>query len=230
MNTSLKKIFKNIDRSYGRFSVVRHGFWFVDIPRTSSSSIRIELGNRFGRAYGKRNVIGSQHSSSQIFSDHIPAREMRAFFGSSKWNRIFTFTIVRNPWDRTCSMYHYRHKVNSIPKEWSFRDYVLKLAKADYKSKFFEYYGFRFGADEYILGENGKIIVDFIAKYENRANDIQLIASRLKLDDLGKIRFQSAKPRETHYSEYYDQETREIIRRLYSKDIELFGYEFHSQP
>jgi hypothetical protein len=218
-----------LKKAYGCLSIVRHGFWFVDIPRTSSSSLRSEFGKHFGRVYGKKNLIEKEHATSQIFVDHIPAREMRSLLGNSIWKRIFTFTIVRNPWDRTHSMYNYRQKVFGIPREWSFRDYVFALEGASCESEFFEYHGYRYGASEYVLGDNGEIIVDFIARYENRSHDLKMIASRLKLDDFGGLCIQMATPKDKHYSEIYDVETREIIRRLYAKDIDLFGYEFYDK-
>ena len=221
-----RRALKTIDRAYVRFMIVRHGFWFVDIPRTSSSSIRSELGKRFGKAHGKRNIIEKEHSSNQFLPDHMPAREMRDFLGHSKWNRIFTFTVVRNPWDRICSMYHYRRKMGNIPGAWGFRDYVLALGKASLKNEYFSYHGYRYGASKYVLGEDGEIIVDFIAKYENRLHDLQLIASRLNFRELGQLHIQSAAPRNRNYSEFYDSETREIIRSLYKEDIELFDYKF----
>ncbi|MAE65691.1 MAG: hypothetical protein CMJ18_15590 [Phycisphaeraceae bacterium] len=126
-------------------------------------------------------------------------------------------------------MYFYRQKIRDIPGEWSFRDYVLELAEATPETRFFEYHGYRLGASEYVLGANGEIIIDFIAKYENRSRDIRRISSRLNLDDFGSLRIQGARPDESGYSGFYDSETREIIRRRYAKDIELFDYEFDGQ-
>ncbi len=215
--------------AYGRFSIARHGFWFVDIPRTSSSSIQYDLYKHFGIAYGKKSVIEKRYATPQIFKNHLPAKKMSALLGNSIWESIFTFTMVRNPWDRTYSMYNYRQKRGGIPKEWSFRDYVLALGKSSSETKFFRAHAFRYGASEYVLGENGEIIVDYIAKYENRSHDLQIISSRLNIDRLGELSIQSASPKNKHYSKFYDAETSGIIRNLYAKDIELFDYQFDDE-
>ena len=122
----LKKIYQPALNLYGCHSIRKNGFWFVDIPRTSSSSIRSELGKHFGRAYGKTNVNEREYQTPQIFRDHITARKMKALLGNKTWESIFTFTIVRNPWERIFSMYHYRkkrsfftimvHRKNSLPR------------------------------------------------------------------------------------------------------------------
>jgi hypothetical protein len=76
------------------------------------------------------------------------------------------------------------------------------------------------------LGDKGEVIVSFIAKYENRSHDLNFIASQIKLDTFGELSIQAASPENKHYSQFYDAETKEIIRRLYAKDIELFDYEY----
>lgn len=232
----IKKIIRSI---YGRLFIVRDGFWFIDIPRTSSSSIRVELGEKFGKVHGKAikaslvgsSLVGSNDVTQQLFLAHTTAKEMRGFLGSAAWNKIFTFTVVRNPWDRTCSMYHYRKRIGNINPEWSFQDYVFELAKAKHDTQYFEYHGYRFGACDYILGDNGEVIVDFVAKYENRVHDLKIIASRLGLEveDFGELKILEAKPKGVHYSEFYDSEMQNIVGEVYSKDIELFNYSFDDE-
>jgi len=71
---------KRLEVQLARLSILRHGFWFVDIPRTSSSAIRAELGARFGRAYGKRKAE-SGYATEQVFDDHVTAFVMREALG-----------------------------------------------------------------------------------------------------------------------------------------------------
>ena len=216
---------------YAIFQIRRHGFWFVDIPRTSSSSIRAELGKFYGIPYGKSNTFDKKHSSPQIFKDHLPAKRMRQILGPEIWDRIFTFTFVRNPWDRIVSIYNWRRKIGKISHELTFRDYILELKRAHRGTggDLFNYYGHYYGSCDYILGKNDEIIVDFIGKYENRERDIKEIARQIGFKELGNLVTQEASPSRKHYSEYYDELTREIVEQIYRKDLDLFGYEFEQK-
>ncbi len=231
-NLLIKKIFK--EEAFGNPSkiiegykqILQGGFWFVDIPRTSSSSIRVELGKRFGEAHGKFDLIEKKHAIEPLFKNHIPAQEMSSFLSYSKWDKLFTFTVVRNPWDRTHSLFRYLQKDNRF-LGWSFREYITTLEKCyKKKEKPFRHHSIRYGAYDYIVGEDGEIIVDYIARYETRDEDLLKISSRLGIEELGKLSIQKCSPKDRHYSEFYDEKTRDIIYRVYSKDIELFGYEF----
>ncbi|MEQ9484597.1 sulfotransferase family 2 domain-containing protein [Coleofasciculus sp. F4-SAH-05] len=143
---------------------------------------------------------------------------------------MFTFTLVMNPWDRMVSFYLYRKKRGNLPDEVSFRDYILQFNSPRYKrakslhSLPFYYYGLA----EYILDKNDKIIVDFVGKYESRETDIKTISQRLDCPSLGHLCLQKAKPLEMHYSQFYDEETKNIVGRVFAQDIELFGYRFES--
>jgi len=226
------KIKRKLSSTYSQYSIKRNGFWFIDIPRTSSSSIRSELGTKFGMTYGKKNVIEKEYYTKQILTDHITAEKMRDILGEATWEKIFTFTIIRNPWDRVYSMYNYRKKVKNIPETTNFKDYVHCLEQAIIGDGVepldidFKYHGFRYGVAEFIMGENGDVLVDHIVRYENREHDLKKIATQLNFPELGKRFIQKATPSNKHYSAVYDLETKEIVQKLYKKDIEMFDYKF----
>jgi hypothetical protein len=214
------KFLAKLQVQYGIHTIKKNGFWFVDIPRTSSTSIRSEL----GKAYGKASVIEKKHATKQIFKDHTPAIEMQNILGKKDWESLFTFTLVRNPWDRVLSIYNYRKKVDSIPHHISFEEYVTGLIYMN--EKYFSYYGYRYSALDFITGKNGELLVDYIGKFENRVSDLNYISDRIKCKSLGALVVQKASVKNTHYSEYYTPKTKEIIANIYSKDIEKFNYKF----
>ena len=207
----------------------RHGFWFVDIPRTSSSSIRAELTSHFGNVHGKLKLFEEEYAAESVFPGHQPARKMRHVLGDSAWRDIFTFTVVRNPWDRAVSLFAYRRRVGDIPGEWTFREYVRRLAEADSTTEGFKYYGYRWGASDFIVDDDGQIIVDYVARFETRSDDLKVIGGRIGLDRLGDLAIQGTS-QGLHYGQSYDSETADVIRNLYRRDIELFGYEFEPEP
>ena len=71
---------------------------------------------------------------------------------------------------------------------------------------------------------NGEILVDYIIKFENLNRDWNNM-----FEDIGYEVPQLPvlnKYKHKHYSEYYDNETREFIGWLFKKDIDAFGYKF----
>ena len=221
--------FKKIKTIYGIIQIRRRGVWFIDIPRTSSSSIKAELGRLYGSTYAKLNIADKHYGARAIFPDHLTAYKMRKILGHKLWEGIFTFTFIRNPWDRMLSLYFHRKDIaKKIPQNMSFRDYILQFNSPRYNCKISPFYRhqFHYGASEFILDDNDNIIVDFIGRYENRAEDIKKIGSKIDCPDFGSLHLQKANKSNRHYSEYYDKETSDIISRVFRKDIELFGYSF----
>lgn len=225
----LNRIKKRLERANIKMQILRNRFWFVDIPRTSSSSIKVELAKRYGVIYGKSNLIERKYSTKLCMPDHIPSIKMKEFLGPVLWNTVFVFTFVRNPWDRMVSHYFYRKKIGQIPSDMRFRDYVLELNESIGSGRFRKHYHY-YGLSNYILGDRGEVICDFIGRYENRDRDIREIAKTIGFEELGNLRIQKASPTDKHYSEYYDEESRDIIRSLYKTDIELFDYDFELKP
>jgi hypothetical protein len=222
-----------VDGDVVRESVIASGVWFVDIPRTSSSSIRVDLARRFGEVHGKKNVLG-EAGRTAVFRSHVPARLMREFIGADAWSRLFTFSIVRNPWARIRSLYHFRRLRENIPASWSLGDYVHALRHADADSPFFKFDGFRYGCVDYLMDEEGHPLVTHTIRYEERAAALARIGRQLGCAHLGRQIVQQASPAVlslmpgVDVDAAFDFETAAIIGERYHADVETYGYSFEA--
>ena len=64
---------------------------------------------------------------------------------------------------------------------------------------------------------------DFIGKVETYQQDWDSIRDRLDCDiDLPHLN----KSERTHYSNYYNTETKDAVYKIFNDDIKTFGYEF----
>lgn len=209
-------------------AVRRQGFWFVDVPRTSSTAVRLELARKFGPVNDKLNVLGETSAVKQMLGDHIRARRMRQNVGPDIWDRIFVFSIVRNPWDRISSLFFYIKKLGHLPEDMEFSDFILQLETATADTPCFEHRTRRLAAADYLIDADGKLIVDYIVRFENREEGLREVAQKIGFPELGQKQAQKASPTGRHYSSYYNTRTRDIVAKRFAIDLEMFGYEFEN--
>jgi len=135
----------------------------------------------------------------------------------------FKFCFVRNPWDRLVSLFFYRelHK-----KYESFQQFCLALKDHEiepiglYNSKLNSQFNDQVS---WIIGQNGRLLVDFIGRYERIEEDFRKICRIIGI----RKRFPHRNStKHANYREYYDAATIEIVRQRYRRDIEFFGYDF----
>ena len=153
---------------------------------------------------------------------HWTYKECIDNYGEEVWNSYFTFSFVRNPWDRIISwiLYSDRMKNNINPNEQHLPDEDVRIRLKNPKP----YWAKNTYMSLLGIKPNKKHKLDFIGKTENMKNDLNFIRDKLKIQKDIKI-FNKTKRRK-HYTEYYDDNTMRSIGELFKDDIEYFGYKF----
>jgi len=207
-------------------SVQQTGFWFVDIPRTSSTSIRALLGERFGFPHGKRNTFGQvpRTPMSWLLVNHTPASVARIVIGEELWDRLTTFAVVRHPctWARSLYLYTQRYETLGVPKETSFLRFleiVEERVRVPLGNRMV--YPINLKQSDYIFADEVPL-VKHILHFEDRNAVEGFFRQSLGLADfdLGKTMASGAD------NGSVDTSGREkaIIRSLFHEDFERLGY------
>jgi hypothetical protein len=130
-------------------------------------------------------------------------------------NDYFRFSVVRNPWDRFISGWKYLRAT----RDRSLRDVLNNLPQEGH-----DYRHLTRPQHSILYDDSGRLIVDHLIRFESLQQDFDKVC-----DLIGRPRSvlpHSNRGRRSHYSEYFDQETQEVFRRHFEKDIELFGYQY----
>jgi hypothetical protein len=180
---------------------------YYSIPKSASTFVRSTL---FPDSYGLSSKTLKQPCQYSIKSS------------KSLDKKYFSFTFVRNPWSRMVSNWVY-FTSNKL------RIHQMKLSGHDL-SKYFKFKDFvrlsvsfnnhHWQPQHLFLGSN----LDYIGKVENLNQDWFNVCKELNLSNLPVKKVNTTNHK--HYTEYYDDETREIVAEKYAKDIEYFGYKF----
>tara|TARA_B100001964_G_scaffold87320_1_gene98270 strand:+ start:4855 stop:5544 length:690 start_codon:yes stop_codon:yes gene_type:complete len=183
---------------------------FVHIPKTAGTSISMAL-------------LGIDVPS------HLTIHDYKILFGGVKIKNFFKFTFVRNPWDKILSSYIF---LKSMPVDKfpackivrNYSDFNIFVKSWINEDNIFLNHHF-WPQYHFICGRNLKPNVDFIGYFENLYEDYDYVRHKLNMG--GELAHLNKSIKTSNdYHDYYDSETKEIIRNVYEKDIELFGYEF----
>jgi len=126
----------------------------------------------------------------------------------------FVFAVVRNPWDRFISGWKYLAKTSNRPLNEIFEN--LPRKGHDYRHLV------RPQLDT-LVDRDGKFVPDFVIRYEKLSEGFDEVCRRLGVRlSLPHLNSGSHDP----YWTYYQDRTRELVQKLFAKDIEFFGYRF----
>jgi len=142
------------------------------------------------------------------------------------WNSYYKFTVVRNPWDRVVSEFHWRHSLSHRKPSSDFKEFILYCKKRidDKTNKANDIYWTHAQTQKsFITDHDNNIILDDIFRFENITEDVNTIG--VKLGITMKLHLYNTS-KHTNYKDYYNTETKQMIESLYKEDIEEFSYEF----
>lgn len=158
------------------------------------------------------------------------------------------FAVVRNPFDRVVSEYHFRRRrfesgeanPHLANLHLPFKQWVIDTYRhGDYSTRgFFERTGVPFNECNMIDGTllwflpqvawlaaaDGTLLAGELLRFENLAADWNEFAARHRIP--GRLERRNASPRGANHRGYYDAETRGLIGEYYQADLAALGYDF----
>jgi len=145
----------------------------------------------------------------------------------------FKFSFVRNPWDRIVSLYtfipstsHYAIDPYKEIQKKGFKEFIKYVKENNLaNSKESKYVMLRKQLD-FISDRAGKIMVDFVGKFENFQADFDKVCEKIGIPT-GTLPHKN-KSNHKKYTEYYDDETKKLVEAIYKDDIAAFGYTFEN--
>jgi hypothetical protein len=200
---------------------LRKCFLFVHIPKTAGNSIQSAL-----RDYSEDELVALRKEQNGVerfgvrnpkykIKKHSVLAEYRDALGDKEFRQLYKFTCVRNPWDRMVSYYFTPTQNPEIWDREKFRGIVSNaVSVADY---------LRLNRGETDPFEN----VDYVMRFENLDDDFRAVCATLRIP-ASSLPHYNRSNRE-HYSKYYDEELRELVRQRFAAEIERFGYQFKEE-
>ncbi len=192
---------------------VARGHYFVHIPKTAGTSVLTALGQA---------QTPYTHCPAHIIHRRYPVPAKSLFF----------FAVVRNPYTRFASSFEYIIRRSDWPEQRRFaQEAIGDLSFPEFAEKMLANRRFRnlimgyefFFPQSFFTHVSGQSKIQDFLRFETINRDF---------DDLVARRIPDAKPLPTlrdhgggDYLGMYDETARRLVRQLYAKDFQNFGYE-----
>ena len=184
---------------------------YIRIPKTGSCSIIDVLDNHHHVGYPiKSGYLGKNAIGLAIHSKKV--------LGDSYYNKLFVFSFVRNPFSRAVSSWKYA----SGKHAGSFKNFCKNLKNLSNFGNNTEWHSTEQWV--HLYDDKNNLIVDYVGRLESYQDDFNTISKKIGIPQQ-KLPHKN-KTKHKHYTEYYDDETIELVAKKYAKDIEYFGYKF----
>lgn len=211
----------------------KYKFITIDIPKTGSRSLRESLA-----PLDIVDIIGEPNVNA-VFYQHGTAAECKNSLLNIglNFNNYYSICFIRNPWDRYFSFFKYfksyGEKYLRRDESINWKDSQLNQGKTcvelfkgkDDRAVLKTIILNNRSQDSYYCDENGEIIVDHIASFENLRNEFVFLCGQVGID--APILQHGNKSKDSfNMPNIYNQELIDLVAQKEKSVIGLKGYEY----
>jgi len=218
----------------------KHKFIFICNGKTGTTSIERGL-------EGCDEALDMNRGAPGLWDNkHMPGAVAKAMLPAAVWDTYFKFAFVRNPYDWCVSQFKHNFRSRLILRKmlrhptmapgwlrthwdnWERRGKRV-LDASDVECLFDHlrrYRGLPLAAGlyqtNYVHDPDGRLIVDFVGKFESLENDVRKVQERIGIRfDLPHLNA----TKHPHYSKFLTPAAIKTVGRLWEPDFRNFGYE-----
>lgn len=206
-------------------------FIFVHIPKTGGTSVALALEARAHpediligdtpKAIRRKGRVNKLTAKGRLWK-HSTLADIDGVLPPGKMEQMYVFTLVRNPWDRLVSYYHwlrgqsFDHPAVTLAKAEQFEGFVLH-PDTDASLRAFPY-------ARYVTDAAGITRAAAYVRLEALAQDLAPVEQHLGFKLL--LPHANASNRPKDYRTAYSDRSAQAVAEMCAQDIAQFGYRF----
>lgn len=204
---------------------------FVHIPKTGGTAMTLALEDRAmaddvivsdtPKGRQRRRRLAGMRTSGRLWK-HSSLAEAEGLITRADMEQFLVFTLVRNPWDRMVSYYHwlraqsFDHRAVALARETGFSEFLNHPQTAASLNTH--------PYDWYLTDGAGQVRCDCYIRLEHLDTDLGPLSEHLGF--VPRMERANQSERDRDYRRFYSGGDAERVARLCHADIERFGYAF----
>lgn len=211
------------------------GYIFVHIPKTGGTSMALALEARAmkddlmlgdtPKALKRRRRLSGVQARGRLWK-HSTLADIEGVLSREEIGGMFLFTLVRNPWDRVVSYYHwlrgqgFDHPAVGLAKSLEFKPFLAHpTTQAALRGA---------SAESYMRASDGAAYAAHYLRLEHLESDLAPLVAHLGFTP--QLQQVNVSDRGSDHRAYYDTDSAALVGELCASDITRFGYRFDPHP